>query len=101
MSLEHLTEEVFREQLNTKFGVDLGQQKVELELVEVVGDKSGLPKLEGVERFSLILRGPGPLPQSTYRLEQEQLGRLDLFMVPVSQEGGDFRYEIVFSRMTG
>ena len=101
MSLEHLTEEIFREHLNTKFVVDLGAQKVELEMVEVVGDKSGLPKLEGVERFSIYLLGPGPLPQQIYALEHEQLGRLELFMVPVRQEGRDFRYEIVFSRTTG
>ena len=102
MSLEHLNEELFRRHLNTKFVVDLGPQKVELELVEVVGDKSGLPKQEGVERYSLYLRGPGPLlPQQIYPIEHEQLGRHELFMVPIGQEGGQYRYEIVFTRLTG
>lgn len=101
MSLEHLTEELFREHLHSKFRAEVGGQGVELELVEVVGDKSGLPKLEGVERFSIYLAGPGPLPQSIYTLEHEQLGRMEIFIVPVAQEGGRFRYEAVFSRITG
>lgn len=100
MSLEHLTEEVFREHLDTTFRVNLGEQRAEFKLVEVVGDKSGLPKLEGVERFSIFLKGPGPLPQGTYALEHERLGSHDIFIVPVGREPDGFRYEAVFSRMT-
>jgi hypothetical protein len=100
MSLEHLSEELFREHLNSKFQTEVGGQRLELELVEVRGDKSGLPKLAGVERFSIYLVGPGPLPQSIYPLEHEQLGRLEIFIVPIAQEGGRFRYEAVFSRVT-
>jgi len=101
MNLEELTEETFREHLNSKFRVEVGGQRAELELVEVAGDKSGLPKLEGVERFSIYLLGPGPLPQSIYSLEHEHLGTLEIFIVPIAREGDRTRYEAVFSHVKG
>lgn len=50
--------------------------------------------------FSLLFLGPVSrqyLLQRIYRLEHDQLGGLDLFLVPLGPEGGRMRYEAVFN----
>jgi hypothetical protein len=49
--------------------------------------------------FNLLFRGPLKplLPQRTYRLANELLGELELFLVPLGPEGGEQRYEAVFN----
>jgi hypothetical protein len=103
MQIDELTEELFAEQLNTKFYVPLEDRRVELELVAVEGDKSSMEKIEGIERFAIYFQGPGDfyLPQHTYRMEHDALGALEIFMVPVGKDNNGFRYEAIFSRMTG
>jgi hypothetical protein len=102
MNLDELTEELFTEQLNTKFYIPLEERRVELELIGVEGDKSSMEKIPGVERFAIYFLGPGDfyLPQRTYRIEHEGLGELEIFIVPVRKEKNGFRYEAIFSRMT-
>ncbi|HEY9403908.1 MAG TPA: hypothetical protein VIQ24_14680 [Pyrinomonadaceae bacterium] len=97
--LEHLTRESFSAQLNTKFRLGVGTEKmVELELVEVQahGDVTGQ-----TERFSVFFRGPLDrfLPQSTYRMEHEALGGTEIFIVPVRRDDAGFYYEAAFNRV--
>jgi hypothetical protein len=49
--------------------------------------------------FSLVLRSPpgAPLPQRIYRLQHEELGALDLFLVPIGPDDAGMCYEAVFS----
>lgn len=97
---DKLTEEAFTQQLNTKFRVRLGEERVaELELDEVVPFPTLSHSRSDVERFSLYFYGPGEfcLPQMTYRIEHERMGELDIFLVPVAQDARGFRYEAVFS----
>lgn len=99
---ETFAKESFAEQLNTKFRVLLEVEnapEVELELAELVEFPTLTHSRSDVERFSLFFYGPGNffLPQSMYRLAHEQLGELDIFLVPVAQEPRGFRYEAVFS----
>lgn len=102
MQPDKFTEEVFAQHLNTKFYVPLDERRVELELVSVMGDKSSLDKIEGVERFSLYFLGPGDfhLPQRIYRMEHDAMGALEIFIVPVGVQDKRYQYEAVFSRMT-
>lgn len=97
---EKLTKEMFEEQLNTKFRIPVqgGGTPVELELTEVVETM----RMPGREQFSVFFRGPLEyiIPQSTYRLEHEKMGNLDIFIVPVGKEPEGFRYEAVFNYMT-
>lgn len=63
--------------------------------------------------FSVFFSGPGPLvlPQRTYRLRHDELGELELFLVPIGVEavragGGQepgtlVRYQAVFNRLPG
>jgi hypothetical protein len=101
MKLEELKEEVFAQHLNTKFYVRLEDRKVELELIKVVGDKSSMDKLEGVERFAAYFVGPSDffLPQRIYHIEHEALGEMLIFIVPVGAQSGLYQYEAIFSHM--
>lgn len=96
--LERLTADSLSAQLNTKFRLGAGTEKVfELELVEVQthGDVPGQS-----ERFSALFRGPLDyfLPQSTYRMEHEALGGMDIFIVPLRKDDAGFYYEAAFNR---
>jgi hypothetical protein len=88
--------------LNQTFYIRLdGVEPISLELVSVVeaGPSSG-PGLEARLPFSLHFLGPvSPqyLLQHIYRLEQEEMGEFDLFLVPLGPESGRMRYEAIFS----
>ena len=97
--LEHLTMASLSGQLNTKFRIAFGpEQVVELELVEV---QSHADVPGQTERFSAIFRSPLHhfLPQSTYGMEHEHLGRVEIFIVPIRKDGEGIYYEAVFNRM--
>lgn len=100
---ERLNEEDFRKHLGTKFRVRLdeieGAPLVELELAEVVTYPTLSDPRGDAERFSVYFHSPANffLPQRIYRLEHEQMGQQELFLVPVAQNEHGFRYEAVFS----
>ncbi len=72
---------------------------MELELVEVRGYRNAAEEQGGMERFSLTFSGPSDiqLPQHTYQLEHEQMGQLEIFIVPIARNDQGFRYEAVFN----
>ena len=79
--------------LHERFHVDPGEQPpFEVELVDVseIAREPG-----GRAPFSLIFQGgpSPPLPQSTYRVEHDELGALEIFLVPIAAD----RYEAVFT----
>ena len=91
--LEH-----FSARVGEGFRVELGDDRTcDLTLVEA-------EPIRGSENaFSLIFQGPPdvPLAQHTYGLEHDDLGRLPIFLVPVSQQQDGFLYEAVFARLDG
>jgi Domain of unknown function (DUF6916) len=97
---EKLTEEVFARHLHSKFRLRADTPRpVELELVEVQGWRGRGGEQPGLERFSLYFTGPADilLPQRSYPLEHEQLGLLDIFLVPVMRPPEGLCYEAVFN----
>jgi hypothetical protein len=60
------------------------------------GDGAPGPRLEP---FSLLFVGPvAPiLPQSIYLLENETLGRLEIFLVPIGADAQGVKYEAIFN----
>lgn len=102
LSLATCTVETFRPQLDTRFDLTAptGEQ-VALRLVQAVAaHPSPAPSASGSrEPFSLLLVGPARplLPQSTYPLEHEALGDLELFLVPVARGADGASYEAVFA----
>ena len=100
--LDRLTSADFTPYLNQTFTIRLESvEPIALELAAVaeLGTSGGEA---GPRRrpFSLLFLGPVSqqyLLQHIYRLEHEQLGALDLFLVPLGPEGGRMRYEAVFN----
>ena len=88
---------MFAESVNTKFRVQQeSKDTVELDLVQV---SVGIATPRN-EQFALLFHGPqNPfLPQSIYHVEHDQLGELDIFLVPVGRDQNGFQYEAVFNR---
>ena len=95
--LQDLTPASFSEHLNTPFRLALQGGTLELELYEVkVLEPHPGPR---ADPFSVFFRGPrGPvLPQATYALEHEKLGKLEIFLVPVGPDAKGMCYEAVFN----
>jgi hypothetical protein len=110
-TLETLTAADFKNHQGTRFRL-MGRSptgsgpavSLEAELADVSESAPGPP---GASRtpFSVVFHGPlePVLPQGTYRLEHEQFGTLELFIVPIGpnevapgQAPTAMRYEAVF-----
>lgn len=101
MELDKISAEEFRRCLHQKFVLRIDDESsVEAELVEVRVLESH-SRREDRTPFSILFAGPGdaPLPQRIYRLENDTMGELDVFLVtlgPDPDEGG-MLYESVFT----
>ena len=96
--LDKVTREAFAEHLGKTFRIDVdGGEPVTVELIEAtsLGQKSSGRR----EPFSLVFRGPATphLPQQTYAMSHEGMGRLDVFLVPIGPDETGVRYEAVFN----
>lgn len=98
--LDKLQSSDFLPALNTLFRVRLdGIEPIDLELVQVKELGPG-STTEMRAPFSLLFLGPVSsqyLLQHTYRLEHEQMGVMELFIVPLGPEKGRMRYEAIFT----
>jgi hypothetical protein len=100
--LDELTAAHFAPYQNQTFTVRLdGVEPIALELAGITELGSGGAEPGPRRRpFSLLFLGPVSrqyLLQHIYRLEHEQIGALDVFLVPLGAEGGRMRYEAVFN----
>lgn len=97
--LKKLTKEDFVSRLNQVFFIHAeGMEPIEAELIEVSALSSR--PFEDRHPFSIVLRTDQQesyLIQAIYRVEQEAVGRLDLFLVPLGPDGQGMRYEAVFT----
>jgi hypothetical protein len=102
--LENLTQEIFEQNLNTKFRVQPEPDAVfELELTEVSNpDAEKAVKPTRQERFSLLFRGSKEklLRDGIYKFEHERMGEFEIYIQPVGQDEESFYYESVFNRLT-
>ncbi len=95
--LAALTTATFAPLQGDRFRVVPGDSpEFDLELADVVDAGH-----EGARRrqFSLLFRGgpDPPLGQRIYRVEHDELGALDIFLVPLGPDGVGQRYEAVFT----
>jgi hypothetical protein len=102
--LGSLTAASFAEHLATVFRLQTGGEPLPLELAEVQrASHAGNPAAVGPagrrEPFHLLFRGPLTpwAPQGIHHLQHDQLGALDLFLVPLGPDAGGMRYEAVFT----
>jgi hypothetical protein len=96
--LEGLSAETFEGRAGERFGAEFEPgATTELELVEV----SRLPA-SGIGRadpFSLVFRAPrgAQHEQRIYRLEHDELGTFELFLVPIQPDDRGPLYQAVFA----
>lgn len=101
--LDKLTKEFFQEHLNTPFRIRFGAldegQTLELVLADIDVYGPNPTSAPRPEPFSLIFIGPRDrvLPQRIYPLEHDQLGMLEIFIVPIGPDQRGMRYEAVFN----
>jgi hypothetical protein len=92
-ALDKVTVDQFRERLQDRFRVAPEDgtvfDVVLIEATEIPREAGGRPP------FSLIFQGgPNPpLPQGIYRVENDDLGAIEIFLVPIAAD----RYEAVFT----
>jgi len=89
---------IFAEHVGSLFKIEITPSEfVDAMLIEVEALGTGRRSADSLSRgpFSLLFRLQGnfTLPQETYRVSQEQLGELPLFMVPV----GPGQMETIFN----
>jgi hypothetical protein len=98
--LDKLASTDFAPYLNQTFCIRLeGVEPIDLELVSVT-EAGSASRPEARNPFSLHFLGPVSsqyLLQHTYSLEHEQIGTLELFIVPLGLEEGRMRYEAIFT----
>lgn len=82
---------VWEELVGSRLRVGGVEDELSLRVAEVGGRSD--------REFSVILEGPPDpvLPQRIWRLGSEQLGKLDVFIVPVGGDGTATHYEAVFN----
>jgi hypothetical protein len=99
--LDRLTADSFAPHEGTDFQVDGDDGGLTLRLAEITrySVQSHAPR---TEPFSLLFVGPPApvLPQRIHALDHPELGRLELFLVPLGPEpgtDGGMRYEAAFN----
>ncbi len=95
--LAELTHKDFTPRLNERFRLHTDSTSHDLRLFEVKPLGAGRPG--GRLPFSLLFRGPQDalFPQMIYRLENEAMGALDLFLVPLGPDEHGMVYEAPFN----
>ncbi|HKP38802.1 MAG TPA: hypothetical protein VJT71_18235 [Pyrinomonadaceae bacterium] len=97
--MSNLTEKEFSKHTGTEFQTEVNQKAIALKLTEVKGYLAKENEQGGMERFSIFFNGPGEsgLAQGIYHLSHEQMGEIDIFLVPISGDKRGYRYEAVFN----
>ncbi len=101
---ETLTVDDFAGHLDEPFAIDLGTdfpglEPLVLTLIKAEPIETSQDLEERRAPFSLVFRGPGEpvLTQRIYALDNETLGRLEIFLVPIGPVDEGMRYEAVFN----
>jgi hypothetical protein len=98
--VERLTYEDFADRVGEAFALTAADgDTLELELADVALLPQANRVPGGREPFSLLFHGSGEryAPQGTWRVEHDELGALEIFLVPLGPEDGVMRYQAVFA----
>jgi hypothetical protein len=78
-----------------------GSSPLEVELTSVteLGESPQRASSGRRQPFSIVFRGPRDvlLPQRIYRMEHDQIGSFELFIVPIGPDDKGHRYEAIFT----
>jgi hypothetical protein len=96
MRLDELTLATFEPLVGDPFALDSGSESLELVLESATAVAR---RTDGRDPFSLVFLGPPDpaLAQAMYGLGHADLGRLEIFIVPIARDAGGTRYEAIFS----
>jgi len=100
LNLQAVTHEDFEPRLHERFTLETPTAaSAELELVSVETRGRFDPARDKRQVFSIVFRGASDsnLPQSIYRLTNETLGVMELFLVPLGPDETGTLYEAVFT----
>lgn len=92
------TQEDFAKRVNRACQVRHSSGSVEMHLLEC--RKLNSPGRSGHrEPFALLFRGPKApvLPQRIYQFDFEDLGSVEIFIVPIGPDDSGMRYEAIFA----
>jgi len=95
--LDRLTAADFAPHRGQRFRVATeAEPAFEVELLDVAESDAPGPTRE---QFSLVFRGgpSPPLAQRIYRVEHDELGALEIFLVPIGPDEVGQRYEAIFT----
>jgi len=96
--LDQLTIESFEPLVGTSFWLHHNGHKVELRLTGAARVMESQAARLKRTPFSLFFLGPLLLPQQIYHLTHDAFGDpLDIFLVPVGNEGNGYAFEAVFT----
>jgi hypothetical protein len=94
-----VTVETFQGREGESFSIQFADATLELTLADVTAAPEKWGRSEQRAPFSILFDGPleHVLPQRIWPVDHAELGRLDLFLVPLGPEGEAMRYQAVFS----
>ena len=98
--LDQVTVETFQPLVGSTFWVEFpNDTKVELRLTAATKVMESEAARLDRHPFSVFFAGPKSflLGQHIYHLPHEELGALDIFLVPVGQDANTYTYEAVFA----
>ena len=97
--LSSLTIDTFRDRVGETFRDRDAGVAFELREVEDFSEAAGNVALDARTPFSLYFMAPAELvlPQGIRPLVHDELGELDIFLVPVAREPEGIRYQAVFT----
>lgn len=99
MNLEDLRYETFRDRTGESFrDTEAGIILELLQVDDLTAVARNVPP-DARAPFSLVFRGPAEpaLSQGIRRLEHDELGTTEIFIVPIALEADGLRYQAVFS----
>ena len=101
MDLADVTVETFAGREGQRFWIEFADATLDLELASVDPAPENWGSAGKRKQFSLIFTGTleHVLPSQIWPLEHEELGRLEVFVVPVgpNQANDAMRYQVVFA----
>lgn len=98
--LDKLKKEDFEPRVDETFEIEVAEgEPIAVELIEV---QALVPADDEADRrppFSLIFRGPAdaPLAQGIFKLRNDAMGELKLFMVTIGPDKEGLRHEVIFT----
>ena len=99
MDIGDVTVETFAGREGQAFSIQFADAQLELTLAEVERHPEEWGHADRREPFAVVFTGTAEhvLPQAIWPLDHEELGRIELFLVPLEPEDGVARYQAVFT----